>query len=556
MASRLAARQCSTMTSFVRRSPLRISVGTRKQGVARSATLDVTTFYAGVRGLSSHSPHDKQDHKGEANKEKHEKGRNQSESNEGRPFTTRLYEALKLQTFTRQEFGEVFDKMDANKNGTLEFHEVSQFLGPELTEELLSKLWKGAKVDETHMVIPKNVFVDGLESIARKVDPRVWSIAVSMLLTGTAVGMVVPVLPMFVCESLSGTSTHFGLVIGAFALSKMLANVPSAVMADTVGRKPVLATGMGLIAAGTAMVAFADSLSHLLIARFITGAGVAGFTTASTLYLADVSTPLNRATSMAPILAAFSAGTALGPAIGGFMADAIGINACFAVTGACFTGLTVYNHWALGETFPAKLRSQRHMGLAALDAVKSWGPIFRDKNLKSIFIVNGAYWVAMSGAQTTLLPLMLANDGYSAGDIGFVFAGLSTVYVFGSQPAGWLADRYGRFPCIVGACGVVTLGIALFPLGYYPALGLWAIGGTLLGVSPTAFVADLAPSNSRSQALAVLRTVGDVGLLVGAAGTGLVADVYGFQAAMLSNAGLLGLATTWFVWSSRGKAKI
>ena len=470
---------------------------------------------------------------------------------ESRPFTTRLYEKLNLQYFTRQEFGEAFDRMDIDKNGQLDAMEVTTFLGPELSAELMNKLLKDANYDGKKLTIEREAFINGLDLMARKVDSRVWSIAVSMLLTGTAVGVVVPVLPMFVRESLSGTSTHFGLVIGAFALSKMLGNVPSAVIADGFGRKPVLGVGMGLIALGTGMIAFSDSFSHLLFARFVTGAGVAAFTTASTLYLADVSTPLNRATSMAPIVAAFSAGTTIGPAMGGFLADQIGVNACFALTGACFTGLTVYNHLALSETHPKRLRSDRHMAAAAKDAFRSWGPIFRNDNLRSIFVVNGAYWVAMSGAQTTLLPLMLAEAGYSAGDIGMVFACLSTVFVVGSQPAGWLADRYGRFPCIVGACGVVSLGIGLFPFGFYSALGLWAVGGTLLGVSPTAFVADLAPTRSRSQALAVLRTVGDVGLLLGAAGTGIVADLFGFKAAMLSNAALLGTTTAWFAWTSR-----
>ena len=172
-----------------------------------------------------------------------------------------------------------------------------------------------------------------------------------------------------------------------------------------------------------------------------------------------------------------------------------------------------------------------------------------------MFFVNGGYWIAMSGAQTTLLPLMLSHNGYSASEIGFVFAGLSTVYVVGSQLAGYIADRYGRIPCIIGACSLVTTGIALFPYHLYPSLALWAVGGTLLGVSPTAYVADVARSADRSQALAVLRTMGDVGLLVGAAGTGLLADYCGFNAAMGCNAVFLGSTTLWFIRSSLKSTK-
>eukprot|EP00951_Prasinocladus_malaysianus_P048131 scaffold655060_cov59-Prasinocladus_malaysianus.AAC.1 len=42
------------------------------------------------------------------------------------------------------------------------------------------------------------------------------------------------------------------------------------------------------------------------------GCGVSGFMTASTAYVVDVSNPLNRARSMAPLFSAFSAGATAG----------------------------------------------------------------------------------------------------------------------------------------------------------------------------------------------------------------------------------------------------
>lgn len=92
----------------------------------------------------------------------------------------------------------------------------------------------------------------------------------------------------------------------------MLGNVPSAVLADAFGRKPLLISGMFLVSIGMGSMVFATSLDHVLLSRLITGFGVSSFTTGSTLYLADISTPFNRARSMAPTLAAFSAGAAIG----------------------------------------------------------------------------------------------------------------------------------------------------------------------------------------------------------------------------------------------------
>lgn len=51
--------------------------------------------------------------------------------------------------------------------------------------------------------------------------------------------------------------------------------------------------------------------------RLAGGACVAGFVSAAYVYLADISNPLNRGSTIAPPSTAFTAGTALGPAIGG-----------------------------------------------------------------------------------------------------------------------------------------------------------------------------------------------------------------------------------------------
>lgn len=42
------------------------------------------------------------------------------------------------------------------------------------------------------------------------------------------------------------------------------------------------------------------------------------------MFMSDISTPLNRTRTLAPVMAGFSAGAALGPAAGGVLIDTIG----------------------------------------------------------------------------------------------------------------------------------------------------------------------------------------------------------------------------------------
>lgn len=64
-------------------------------------------------------------------------------------------------------------------------------------------------------------------------------IAVSMMLVGSSVGIIIPVMP-FVVEQLGLTPGQYGTVVSAFALSRIVGNVPSAILVERHGRKPYM----------------------------------------------------------------------------------------------------------------------------------------------------------------------------------------------------------------------------------------------------------------------------------------------------------------------------
>ena len=76
---------------------------------------------------------------------------------------------------------------------------------------------------------------------------------------------------------------------------------------------------------------------------------------------------------------------------------------------------------------------------------------------------------------------------------------------------------------------------------------MWAIGSSLLSTSPVSYMTDKVDDKSRAQAIALLRSFGDVGYLVGASSIGMYADWVGsLDMAMQSNAAILLSATIWF----------
>ena len=132
-----------------------------------------------------------------------------------------------------------------------------------------------------------------------------------MCIGGAAIGVVIPVMPQLV-KALGISSAEYGLIVGTFAATKLVGNIPAAALVDRFGRKPCLVSGIAIIGASIGGVGFCDTYQELMVCRGLTGIGVAAFTTAATMYLTDLSTPLNRAKTIAPAMAAFSAGAAIG----------------------------------------------------------------------------------------------------------------------------------------------------------------------------------------------------------------------------------------------------
>lgn len=123
----------------------------------------------------------------------------------------------------------------------------------------------------------------------------------------------------------------------------------------------------------------------------------------------------------------------------------------------------------------------------------------------------------------TILPLYMISPLFSLGatEIGTAFALMSIASVVSSQPIAYIADNYGRTGTIIGGLSLISLSMYSMSIAtsYHELLGMLAVlsvGNTSLNSVPIAVIADCTTIKERSQALSLLRTTGDIGLLVGA----------------------------------------
>ena len=88
--------------------------------------------------------------------------------------------------------------------------------------------------------------------------------------------MVYPVFAGYASHLSGATPALIGMALGAYGLTQGILQIPYGLVSDSVGRKPVVAGGLLLFAAGSVVAALANSIGGLVIGRTLQGAGAVG----------------------------------------------------------------------------------------------------------------------------------------------------------------------------------------------------------------------------------------------------------------------------------------
>src|SRR5947208_10117622 len=110
-----------------------------------------------------------------------------------------------------------------------------------------------------------------------------------------------------------------GLGVASFSVAQLIFSPITGWLSDRVGRKPVIILSLAGTAVGSLLTGLAGSLWLLFLGRIIDGASGASVSVAQAA-VTDVAPPEQRARLLGLLGAAFGAGFALGPAIGGLAA--------------------------------------------------------------------------------------------------------------------------------------------------------------------------------------------------------------------------------------------
>lgn len=368
---------------------------------------------------------------------------------------------------------------------------------------------------------------------------------------------------------------------GALTISGML--LPMGRLADLTGRKRMQLAGIAMLCGGSILAWAAPSVPVLIASRMISSMGVAIVFTQMLSICAAVFPENERSRSLGGAMAASTTGMIVGPLVGGFVIDAFGWRAAYAVMAVLAVPCYVSSHVVLVESRiglkqpPARIRFDWVgsllaaggicLGIFALNegsrigwdapvilgtagmsgfslAVFVWWELrcedplfdlghFRNRVFALAMVARGIGFVGVS-VMFFLVPFLVQDvQGRSSGDIGLVFFAAAVAAALAATLLGGLFDRSRvRFAALGLALGVVSsIMFALFSGG--ASLALIALAGAVSGlgmgiwVTPiSAITLSAVDSESYSSAAAFLNVVRNTSQVAAiAAATAIVTGV-------------------------------
>ena len=327
-----------------------------------------------------------------------------------------------------------------------------------------------------------------------------------------------------------------GFALGAYGLTQAFFQIPYGVASDYFGRKQVIVVGLLIFALGSFVAAWAPDMTWIIVGRVLQGAGA--ISAAVTALAADLTREQHRTKVMAMIGSSIGLVFALSLVGAPVLYGWIGMGGLFIMTGVLALAAIVL----LLKAVPPAPPPHGHEKLPLRRVI--FDPDLLRLNL-GIFVLH-----MVQMAMFVVLPHALVDHGgLEAASHWKVYLPAVLVSFVVMVPAIIAAERKDKMrPVFVGAVGLL---VAVQAGLYMLHQSLWALAAWLLlffvafnvlEATLPSLVSRTAPPAAKGAALGVYNTTQAIGLFIGGAAGGYIAQHFGDNAVF---AVCTGLALIW-----------
>lgn len=329
-------------------------------------------------------------------------------------------------------------------------------------------------------------------------------IFITMVVDVIGLGLIIPVMPRLIAElkhiTINEASVWGGYLMFAYAGMQFLFSPLLGNLSDRYGRRRVILISLVGFCIDYIILALAHNYTLLFVGRILSGITGASFT-AATAYIADISTPENRAKNFGLIGAAFGIGFVLGPALGGVLAI-LGLRAPFyAAAILCFFNF-LYGYFVLPESLKPENRRafqwKKANPIGALSHFKKY-PTLKGLFVSFLFIYLAAHAVHSNWNYFTIYQFGWKEKqvGLSLAVVGVLVGLVQGVLIRYSNPK--LGDEKSTYlGLLFYALGLLLFAFATKGWMMYVFLIPYCLGG-IAGPALQSIIAHHVPSNEQGQ---------------------------------------------------------
>ncbi|QKF58733.1 MFS transporter [Aliarcobacter lanthieri] len=331
--------------------------------------------------------------------------------------------------------------------------------------------------------------------------------------------IVLPVISVYALSLEGANATLVGIVVGGYALTQVIFQVPFGIMSDKLGRKGTIITGLLLFAIGSLICAIATDIFTLMLGRLLQGSGAIGAVV--TAMISDLVKEEQRSKAMAMmgmfIGLSFALAMLAGPLIGGF----IGIEVLFYIT--MFLALiSIYilvkkvpNPPIITHTYNDKLKLVDILG---------------NTNINRMNITNFLQKALMTFAFLVIPIILTKTYGWQKSELWYVYVPAMIFGLLSMAPAAIIAERKGKFREIL-AIGILLFIISYLVIGFSSSAFVFAIGVVIFFIGfnmhepiMQSLTSRFAKVHQRGSVLGVFNSFGYLGTFVGGLLGGIMLD--------------------------------
>ena len=274
------------------------------------------------------------------------------------------------------------------------------------------------------------------------------------------------ILPIMM-QAFSATETQVGMTVGATVIAIAIMSPFMGMLSDAVGRKNLIIASIAFMAMPTLMIGFSQSLSSVMMWRFLQGLAVPGITVVTIAYVGEE----YAGKDMAKLMSFYVSGTVLGGFLGrfilGHLEEVIGWQQGFAVMG----GLTLLGALLVWWQLPHSQHFHANPHFSA--GLRMLNQHVRNRYVVTAGLLGACVLFSLVGCFTYVnLHLAAPPYGLSSAALANIFA----VYLIGVVVTPIASNLIAKF----GAARMVRVAVMISMLGVVITLGAplaWVIVG-------------------------------------------------------------------------------